>query len=53
MKCFLTMTISIHDVYRDGHDPNLKNSRFAEVTKPNEEYLDINVLFSEKNFLLS
>ena len=40
-------------VYRDRHDSNLKNSRFAEVTKHNEEYLgvlDINVLFSQKIF---
>ena len=44
------MTISIHYVYRDSHDPNLKNSRFAEVTKHNEEYLgvlDTNVLFTQ------
>ena len=47
------MTISIHYVYRDRHDSNLKNSIFAEVTKHNEEYLgvlEINVLFSRKIF---
>ena len=40
-------------VYRDRHDSNLKNSRFEDVTKHNEEYLgvlDINVLFSQKIF---
>ena len=39
--------------YRDRHDSNLKSSKFAEVTKHNDEYLaasDINVLFSQKIF---
>ena len=41
----------MHSVYRDGHDSDLKNSRLAEITKHNEEYLgvlDINVLRSQK-----
>ena len=40
-------------VYIDRHDSNLRNSRFADVTKHNEEYLgvlDINVLFTQKIF---
>ena len=32
-ECFLTMAISIHYVYRDHHDFNVKNCKFAEVTK--------------------
>ena len=38
-------------VCRDRHDSGLKNSRFADITKHNEEYLDvldISVLLSQK-----
>ena len=41
----------MHYVNRDRHDSNLKNSKFAEVTKHTEEYLgasEINVLFLKK-----
>ena len=40
------MAISTHCIYIDRQDTNLKNSRFTEVNKHNEEYLgvlDINV----------
>ena len=41
-----SMAISSHCIYIDRQDTNLKNSRFTEVNKHNEEYLgvlDINV----------
>ena len=41
-----SMAISTHCIYIDRQDTNLKNSRFTEVNKHNEEYLgvlDINV----------
>ena len=41
-----SMAISTHCIYVDRQDTNLKNSRFTEVNKHNEEYLgvlDINV----------
>ena len=44
----------LYTVCRDRHDSDLKNSRFTEITKHNEEYLDyldvldINVLLSQK-----
>ena len=40
------MAISTHCIYIDRQDTNLKNSRFTEANKHNEEYLgvlDINV----------
>ena len=55
-KCFQSMAISIHYVYRGRYDSNLKNSRFIGITKGNEEYLgvlDINVVFSQKISLVS
>ena len=36
-----SMAISTHYIDRDCHDTNLKNSRFAEVNKHNEEYLGV------------
>ena len=36
-----SMAISTHYIDRDRHDTNLKNSRFAEVNKHNEEYLGV------------
>ena len=41
-----SMAISTHCTYIDREDTNLKNSRFTEANKHNEEYLgvlDINV----------
>ena len=40
------MAISTHCIYIDRQDTNLKNSRFTEANKHNEEYLgvlDINI----------
>ena len=41
-----SMAISTHCIYIDRQDTNLKNSRFTEANKHNEEYLgvlDINI----------
>ena len=42
------MAVSIHYVYKDHHDCNLRNNRFTGITKGNEEYLDINFVFFKK-----